>query len=67
MPGKLTNTSDLDRIHTRYVSFILQKAATLSMSKGMLNRVSPQKPLVASKGRKFEKARGRRRSRGFKV
>ena len=26
-----------------------------------------QKPYVESKGRKFEKARGRRRSRGFKV
>ncbi|KAK3316734.1 ribosomal protein L18e/L15P [Apodospora peruviana] len=26
-----------------------------------------KKPYVASKGRKFEKARGRRRSRGFKV
>ena len=26
-----------------------------------------QKPYVQSKGRKFEKARGRRRSRGFKV
>ncbi|DAA73685.1 TPA_exp: Uncharacterized protein A8136_4119 [Trichophyton benhamiae CBS 112371] len=28
---------------------------------------SGKKPLVASKGRKFERARGRRRSRGFKV
>ncbi len=26
-----------------------------------------QKPYVESKGRKFERARGRRRSRGFKV
>jgi len=26
-----------------------------------------KKPYVASKGRKFERARGRRRSRGFKV
>jgi len=26
-----------------------------------------QKPYLESKGRKFEKARGRRRSRGFKV
>ena len=26
-----------------------------------------QKPLIQSKGRKFERARGRRRSRGFKV
>jgi large subunit ribosomal protein L18e len=28
---------------------------------------SGKKPRVASKGRKFERARGRRRSRGFKV
>lgn len=28
---------------------------------------SHSKPLVRSKGRKFERARGRRRSRGFKV
>jgi large subunit ribosomal protein L18e len=28
---------------------------------------SHKKPKVASKGRKFERARGRRRSRGFKV
>jgi len=27
----------------------------------------PQKPKIESKGRKFERARGRRRSRGFKV
>lgn len=32
-----------------------------------LTSVSTQKPLVESKGRKFERARGRRRSRGFKV
>ena len=28
---------------------------------------SHKKPRVASKGRKFERARGRRRSKGFKV
>jgi large subunit ribosomal protein L18e len=31
------------------------------------NHLQLQKPYVESKGRKFEKARGRRRSRGFKV
>ena len=34
---------------------------------GMGEKGAHKRPLVRSKGRKFEKARGRRRSRGFKV
>ena len=43
------------------------KVGQFSFWLATLLTIPPQKPYVESKGRKFEKARGRRRSRGFKV
>lgn len=53
--------------HSGKVSFFFWLGGERVIDVWWLTNLGVQKPYVESKGRKFERARGRRRSRGFKV